>query len=60
MRNKELTPLSGEERLKYEVARELGLMDKLLDVGWPGLTAGETGRIGSIMARKRRAQCEGR
>ena len=46
MRNKELTPLSGEERLKYEVARELGLMDKLLDVGWPGLTAGETGRIG--------------
>ena len=42
------------ERLKYEVAEELGLTERLLRVGWAGLTAGETGRIGGIVARRLR------
>ena len=42
------------ERLKYEVAEELGLTERLLQVGWAGLTAGETGRIGGIVARRLR------
>ena len=42
------------ERLKYEVADELGLTERLLRVGWAGLTAGETGRIGGIVARRLR------
>ncbi|MBQ8954815.1 MAG: small, acid-soluble spore protein, alpha/beta type [Clostridia bacterium] len=42
------------ERLKYEVAEELGLTGRLLSVGWAGLTAGETGRIGGVMARRLR------
>ena len=42
------------ERLKYEVAEELGLTERLKRVGWAGLTAGETGRIGGIVARRLR------
>ena len=40
---RELTP---EESLKYEIAEELGLLDKVLDKGWKQLSAKETGRIG--------------
>ena len=38
--------------MKYEIARELGLMDKVRQVGWAGLSAKETGRIGGLMSRK--------
>lgn len=47
-----LTALSREERMKYEIARELGLLDKVRRVGWAGLTAQETGRIGGRLSRK--------
>ena len=45
-------PVSQAERLKYEIAREEGLLDKLLQVGWPGLTAAESGRIGGLVAAR--------
>jgi len=47
-------PPTRRERLKYEVARELGLMPKVLQVGWPGLTTAESGRVGGIVARRLR------
>ena len=47
-------PLSPDQRLKYDIARELGLLDRVREVGWAGLTAKETGRIGGLMARRRR------
>lgn len=43
-----------EDSLKYEVAAELGLLDKILKDGWAGLTAKESGRIGGLMTAKRR------
>lgn len=43
-----------EDSLKYEVAEELGLLDKILKDGWAGLTAKESGRIGGLMTAKRR------
>ena len=49
---RELTP---EESLKYEIAEELGLLDKVLDKGWKQLSAKETGRIGGLLARRKRA-----
>lgn len=56
-KEKTLTP---EEQarllLKVEVARELGLWDKVQQVGWGGLTAAESGRVGGVMTRKERAQ----
>ncbi|MFZ5352124.1 MAG: small, acid-soluble spore protein, alpha/beta type [Bacillota bacterium] len=52
-KKKELTP---EELLKYEIAAELGLSEKLSEVGWGGLTAQETGKIGGIMTQKKKLQ----
>jgi hypothetical protein len=40
------------EEIKYEIAGELGLTDKVKALGWSGLTAVETGKIGGIMTRR--------
>jgi hypothetical protein len=45
--------LTRPERLKYEAAEELGLLEKLIQVGWGGLSARETGLIGSMIRGKR-------
>jgi hypothetical protein len=51
--NRSLSPEELErERLKYEIAEELGLSEKVKQYGWSGLTTGETGRIGGIMTRR--------
>lgn len=44
--------LTQKDILKHEIAEELGLMDKVNEVGWGGLTAKETGRIGGIMTSR--------
>ena len=54
MHTASLRPMTDTERMKYEAAEELGLIHRLLEVGWGGLTAEETGRIGARVARKRR------
>ncbi len=56
--NKEidLKHLKPEEMLKYEIATELGLLDKVMSTGWKSLTAKESGRIGGLMTRRRREQ----
>lgn len=43
-----------EDKWKYEIAEELGLTDKIDQVGWGGLTAKETGRIGGLITVKKR------
>jgi small acid-soluble spore protein F (minor alpha/beta-type SASP) len=43
-----------DERLKYEIAEELGLLDKVLKSGWKSLTAKETGRIGGLVTRRKK------
>lgn len=43
-----------EDKLKYEIAEELGLMDKIDQVGWGGLTAKESGRIGGLITVRKR------
>lgn len=50
----EIRNLDEEERRKYEIAEELGLLDKVLTEGWRGLSSKETGKIGGIMSKKRR------
>ncbi|HCC08108.1 MAG TPA: hypothetical protein DEP72_08150 [Clostridiales bacterium] len=39
-------------RLKYEVAEELGLLDKLKEHGFKGLSASETGKIGAMVKKR--------
>ena len=36
IRRDALTRLTREERMKYELARELGLLDRVRQVGWAG------------------------
>lgn len=52
----ELDKLSPDELLKYEVAAELGVFDKVMRDGWQSLTARETGRIGGLVAKKKKMQ----
>ncbi|MDY4693858.1 MAG: small, acid-soluble spore protein, alpha/beta type [Blautia sp.] len=48
--------LTKEESLKYEIADELGLLDRVLENGWKSLSAKETGRIGGLMTRRRKSE----
>ena len=50
--------LSPDDRLKYEIAEELGLLEQVKDQGWKSLSAKETGRIGGLMTKKKRERRE--
>lgn len=51
-------PLTEEQKkdliMKYEIAEELGLSEKVAEVGWKGLTARETGQLGGIMGKRKK------
>lgn len=49
-----LSELTEEEKMKYEIAEELGLLDKVLKEGWRSLSSKETGKIGGLVTKKRR------
>jgi len=54
-RNKDLTEDELlREKIKYEIAEELGLKDKVDKLGWGGLTSEETGRIGGLMTKRKK------
>ncbi|MEW6661888.1 MAG: small, acid-soluble spore protein, alpha/beta type [Bacillota bacterium] len=44
------------ERLKWEIAHEIGLGEKLEQFGWGGLSSAETGRVGGIMTKRMREE----
>lgn len=46
--------LPEQERMKYEIAEELGLLEQVREKGWKSLSAKETGRIGGLMTRRKR------
>lgn len=46
--------MTKDDILKYEIAGELGLLDKIDEMGWGGLTAKETGKIGGIMTSRKK------
>ena len=53
MRKKELTEAEKKNlKMKMEIAEELGLMEKVERMGWKGLTARESGRIGGMMGQR--------
>ena len=52
-----LSELDADVQKKYEVAKELGIYDKVLEKGWGSLTAEETGRVGGML-RKRKTSGE--
>lgn len=52
-KKKDPTP---KDLLKMEIAKELGLWEKIEERGWAELTAEETGRIGGIMTSRSRQE----
>ena len=51
-----LSEIKEEEKLKYEIAEELGLLDRVLSDGWSSLSARETGRIGGMLRQRNQKQ----
>ena len=51
----DLNNLSEDERIKLEIAQEIGIYDKVMESGWRSLSAKESGRIGGLLAKQRRA-----
>ena len=47
--------LTQEDQMKYEIAEELGLLDKVVEHGWKSLSAKETGKIGGIIAARKKS-----
>jgi len=54
MKNKKKKIETIEDKWKLEIAEELGLLDKVEKLGWGGLTAKETGRIGGLIAVRKK------
>ena len=46
--------MKPEEVLKFEIATELGLGDKVISGGWRSLTAKESGRSGGLIRKRKR------
>ena len=53
-KNKKKKVETLEDKLKYEIAGELGLLDKIQEEGWGGLTAKETGKIGGLITVRKK------
>lgn len=49
----DIKKLPSQEQLKWELALELGLFDKIVSGGWKCLTARESGKIGGIISSRR-------
>lgn len=50
----DIIKLSRDEQMKYEIAEELGLEKKVFSDGWRSLSAKESGRIGGILAARKK------
>ncbi len=44
------------EKIKLEIAEEMGLLDKVKNFGWAGLSAAETGKIGGLLTKRIKRQ----
>jgi len=46
--------IEQKEIVKYEIAEELGVLDKAMEKGWKSLSAKETGKIGGLISKRKR------
>jgi len=51
--------IDQKDIVKYEVAEELGVLDKALEKGWKSLSAKETGKIGGLISKRKREESIG-
>ncbi len=50
----DMNKMTDTEKMRFEIATELGLSDKIITGGWGELTAKESGRIGGVIAQRNR------
>ncbi len=55
-KKKEKKQEKQEDPMKLEIAAGLGLLDQVRKEGWGSLSAKETGRIGGLLAMRRKEQ----
>jgi len=53
-KNKKKKIVTENDIMKYEIAGEIGLIDKINEQGWAGLTAKEAGRIGGMLTARKK------
>lgn len=53
-RQKQEAVITALTRFKLEVAEEIGLLPKIREVGWAGLSAEEAGHLGGVMSKRLR------
>ena len=46
------------EKLKLEIAEEIGLLEKVKTQGWAGLSAVESGKIGGLLTKRKKKEKE--
>ncbi len=46
--------IKKDDSLKYEIACELGLAEKVDRLGWKALSAKETGKIGGMITKRKK------
>ncbi len=54
----DITKVPPEDMVKYEMAKELGLYDQVIEKGWGSLSARQTGKIGGMIAGKKRRKAQ--
>ena len=50
-----LSELDADVQKKYEVAKELGIYDKVLEKGWGSLTAEETEGFAGVLRKRKKS-----
>ncbi len=50
----DINKMTDIEKMRFEIAKELGLSDKIITGGWGELTAKESGKIGGVISQRNR------
>ena len=56
-------PKTAKDRLKFDIAERLGLLEQVLRDGWGSLSAKECGQVGGVLSRtfkERKANLQGK
>jgi len=53
-KKKKAKPLSERDKLKMEIARELGILEQVENEGWDSLSNAICGKVGGLMSKRMR------
>jgi small acid-soluble spore protein F (minor alpha/beta-type SASP) len=53
-KKKKAKPLSERDKLKLEIARELGILEQVENEGWDSLSNAMCGKVGGLMSKRLR------